>query len=63
MVEGMSVVMNVMLSLTSVMSPPLSCRPVGAHGGEVMYFGNVCFRGELGLLNSDDICMCVSSLF
>ena len=24
-----------------------------------MYFGCVCFRGELGFLNYDDICMCV----
>ena len=23
--------------------------------GEVMYFGCVCFRGELGFLNCDDI--------
>ena len=29
------------------------------HGGEGMYFGCVCFRGELGYLNCDDICMCV----
>ena len=28
-------------------------------GGEVMYFGCVCFWGELGFLNSYDICMCV----
>ena len=27
--------------------------------GEVMYFGCVCFWGELGLLKCDDICMCV----
>ena len=32
---------------------------IGTHGGEVMYFGCVCFRGELGFLNCDDICMCV----
>ena len=44
MVDGMSVVVNVMLSLTS---------------GEVMYFGCVCFRGNLGFLDCDDICMCV----
>ena len=25
----------------------------------MMYFGCVCFRGELGFLNCDDICMCV----
>ena len=24
-----------------------------------MYFVCVCFRGELGFLNCDDICMCV----
>ena len=34
-------------------------QPIGTHGGEVMYFGCVCFRGELGFLNCDDICMCV----
>ena len=57
MVEGMSVVpvVDVMLSLMSVMSTP----PVGTHGGEVMYFRCVCFWGELGFLNCDDICMCV----
>ena len=40
---------------------PTSClvQPIGTHGGEVMYFGCVCFRGELGFLNCDDICMCV----
>ena len=25
----------------------------------VVYFGCFCFRGELGFLNCDDICMCV----
>ena len=34
-------------------------QPIGTHGGEVMYFGCVCFRGELGFLNCDYICMCV----
>ena len=53
MVEGMSVVVNVMLSLMGVMSPPpvlcnLSARTVLKY-----------FRGELGFLNCDDICMCV----
>ena len=40
---------------------PSSCfvQPVGTHGGDVMYFGCVCFRGELGFLHYDDICMCV----
>ena len=26
-------------------------QPIGTHGGEVMYFGCVCFRGELGFLS------------
>ena len=34
-------------------------QPIGTHAGEVMYFGCVWFRNELGFLNSDDICMCV----
>ena len=40
---------------------PTSCpvQPIGTHCGEVMHFGCVCFRGELGFLNCDDICMCV----
>ena len=37
---------------------PTSClvQPIGAHCCEVMCFG---FRGELGFLNCDDVCMCV----
>ena len=40
---------------------PTSClvQPIGMHGGEVMYFVCVCFKGELGFRNCDDICMCV----
>ena len=35
-------------------------QPIGSHGGEVMYLGCVCFRGDIGFLNNcDDICMCV----
>ena len=34
-------------------------QPIGMHGGKVMYFGCVCFRGELGFLNWDDICICL----
>ena len=46
MVEGISVVVNVMLSLTSVMSPPSDlCE--------------LLVRTVLGLLNCDDICMCI----
>ena len=60
MVEGMSVVVNIMLSLNEC-NEPTSClvQPIGTHGGEVMYFGCVCFTGELGFLNGDGICMCV----
>ena len=36
---------------------PCLVRPV--HGGEVMYFGSFCFRGELCFLHCDDIGMCV----
>ena len=35
------------------------CMSVSTHGGEVLYFGCICFRGELGFLNCDAICMCV----
>ena len=40
---------------------PTSClvQPIGTHGGECLHFGCVFFRGELGFLNCDDICMCV----
>ena len=40
---------------------PTSClvQPIGTHGGEVMYFGCVCFMGELGFLNCYEIRMCV----
>ena len=40
---------------------PTSClvQPISAHCCEVMYFGYFGFRGELGFLNCDDVCMCV----
>ena len=34
-------------------------KPIGVHCCEVMYFGCFCFRGELGFLNCDDVCICV----
>ena len=43
-------------NVVSECDEPTSCL---VHGGEVMYFGCVCFRGEFGFLNCDDICMCV----
>ena len=39
---------------------PTSClvQPIGAHCCEVLYVGCFGFRGELGFLNCDDVCMC-----
>ena len=44
--------------LSNECDEPTSClvQPIGAHGGEVMYFGCVCFKGEFGFLNCDDVC-------
>ena len=40
---------------------PTSClvQPIGSLCCEVMYYGCFGFRGELGFLNCDDVCMCV----
>ena len=40
---------------------PTSClvQPIVAHCCEVMYFGCFDFKGELGFLNCDDICICI----
>ena len=48
-------------NISNECNEPTSChvQHIGTHGGEVMYFGCVYFRGELGFLNCDDICMCV----
>ena len=47
--------------VSSECNEPTSClvQPIGAHCCEVMYFGCLGFRGELGFLNCDGICMCV----
>ena len=59
-IDDMSVVVNVMLSLMSVMSPPIAlCNLTARTVVMFMYFECVCFRGELGFLNCDDICICV----
>ena len=34
-------------------------QPIGSDCCEVIYFGCFGFRGELGFLNCDDVCMCV----
>ena len=38
---------------------PCLVQPIGAHGGEVMYFDSFFIRGEHRFLNCDDIDMCV----
>ena len=42
---------------------PIRCskhkQPIGTNDGKVMFFGCVCFRGELGFLKCDDSCICV----
>ena len=44
-----------------VYDEPTSClvQHIVAHCCEVMYFGCLDFRGELGFLNCNEICMCV----
>ena len=60
MVEGMSVVVNVMLSLVSVMSPPTAlCNLMVRTVVKLCTLGVFAFMGELGFLYCDDICMCV----
>ena len=59
MVESMSVLVNVMLSLISVISPPPALCNLSARTVVRLCIFCVCFRVELGFLNCDDICMCV----
>ena len=59
MVECMPVVVNAMLSLISVMSPPFLVHPINTHDGVIKYAGCGCFRDELGFLNYDDVWMCI----
>ena len=46
--------------VSNAWNEPTSClvQTIGTHSGEVMYFGCISFRGELGFLNCD-ICMWV----
>ena len=56
----MSVVVKVMLSLMSLMSPPPDLCNISVCTVVTLCFWCVCFRGELGFLNCDDIiCMCI----
>ena len=54
----MSVVVNVMLSLMSEMSPPPALCNLSVRTAVKLC---ICFglRGELGFLNCDAVCMCV----
>ena len=63
MVEGMSVVVNVMVSLMSVKSPPHVLCNLSVHTvvSEVMHFGCFSLRGGPSFLNCDDICMGVGN--
>ena len=59
-VEGMSVVVNVMLSLMSVMSPPPALCNISVRTPvKLCILGCFGFRDELGFLNGEDVCMCV----
>ena len=62
-VEGMSVVFNVMLSPMNVMSPPPTLYDLSVRTMVKLCTFGVCFRGELGFLNCDDICPCVEYVF
>ena len=59
MVEYMSVVVNVMLSLMSVMSPPPNLCNISVRTVVKLCTLGVLFWGEVGFLDCDDICMCV----
>ena len=60
MVEGTSVVVNVMLSLMSVMSPSHAlCNLLARSVVKLFTLGVFALGVEIGFLNCDDICMCV----
>ena len=60
-VDGMSVVVNVMLSIMIVMSPPPALCNISVSTVVKLctLFRCVYFRGELGFLNCDDVGMCL----
>ena len=55
----MPVVVNVMLSLMSVMSPPTALCNLSARTVVKLCTLGVFALGELGFLNCNDICLCV----
>ena len=58
MVKDMSVVVNVMVSLMSVMN--CIVQPIGTHGGEVIYFGSFLSLGVSLVSRIVRIFACVS---
>ena len=58
-VEGMSVVVNVMLSLMSVMSPPPALCNLSVRTDVKLCIFGVLALGVSFFLNCDDVCMCV----
>ena len=59
MVEDMSVVVNVIFFLMSVMSPPHALCSLSVRTMVRLCTWSFCFRGEFGFLNCDEIGMCV----
>ena len=60
MVEGMSVVVNVMVYLVSLLSPsPALCNLSLRTVVKLCTLSVLTLRVKLGFLNGDDICMCV----
>ena len=55
--DSMSVVVNVILSQMSVMIPPTAFCNLSVRTVVKLCALGVCFRGELGFLNCDAICM------
>ena len=60
MVEGMSCCGECYV-VSNDCDEPIAClvQHTVAHWCEVLYFGCFDFRGELGFLNCDDVCICV----
>ena len=61
MIEDMSVVVNVMLSLMNVMGPRSAWCNLLVRTVKLCTLRVFCFRGELHFLNCDDICICVEN--
>ena len=58
-VEAMSVAVNAILSLISVMSPHCLVRSVFSHSSIIVYFRIFFLCGCACFLNGDDVSLCV----